>query len=113
MAYTRHHWSSLFLTSSSFFFWLIVSDDARRLKKAPMGIDAATMKRNAGLGKILSNIPRPETKAAITPLVNPNTMNRRGCLSCLSGEKATSAKAVMSGEKNMSTWRNSIISFPR
>jgi len=109
MTYTRQLWSSLFLTNSSFFFWLSVSDETRRLKKAPMGIDAATRKINAGLLKIPSNIPKPETKTAMTPLANPSTMNRRGCLSCRSGEKATIANAVMSGEKKMISWRNSII----
>src|SRR5262249_49949623 len=91
-------------------FWLSVSDETRRLKKAPMGIDAATRKINAGLLKIPSNIPKPETKTAMT-LANPSTMNRRGCLSCRSGEKATIANAVTSGEKKMISWRNSIILF--
>ena len=101
MIYTRQLWSSLFRTSSSPFFSLIVSDDPRRLKKAPITIDITTMKSNDRLVIMPPNIPRPEIRAAMAPLINPITNNLAGWRSCLSGEKAASANAVITDEKKM------------
>jgi len=101
MIYTRQLWSSLFRTSSSPFFSLIVSDEARRLKKAPITIDITTMKSNDRLVIMPPNIPRPEIRAAMAPLINPITNNLTGWRSCLSGEKAASANAVITDEKKM------------
>ena len=101
MIYTRQLWSSLFRTSSSPFFSLIVSDEARRLKKAPITIDITAMKSNDRLVIMPRNIPRPEIRAAMAPLINPITNNLTGWRSCLSGEKAASANAVITGEKKM------------
>jgi hypothetical protein len=73
--YHAKPWSSLFLASSSLFFSLIVSDEARRLKEAPITIDIPTMKSNARL-VITPRTPRPEIRVAMAPLTNPIT-NRR------------------------------------
>ena len=101
MIYTRQLWSSLFRTSSSLFFSLIVSDEVRRLKKAPITIDITTMKSEDRLVIMPPDIPRPEIRAAMAPLINPITNNLTGWRSCLSGEKAASANAVITDEKKM------------